>query len=139
MMGYPVPYDTTADDSAFGQEINPFGGSTEQVRPPKDEPLDFVAIQLSPDFARLRERIVRFVFPMTALFLGWYLCYVLLAAYARSFMSFQVLGAINVGLLLGLLQFVSTILITIRYVRFARREVDPDVARIQERSGVTAE
>jgi uncharacterized membrane protein (DUF485 family) len=138
-MGYPAPRAATAASPAFGQEVNPFGGSTEQVRPPKDEPLDFVAIQLSPDFVRLRERIRRFILPMTALFLGWYLCYVLLAAYARSFMSQPLFGAINVGMVLGLLQFVSTVIITFCYVRFARRHVDPEVARIRERSGVAAE
>lgn len=68
---------------------------------------------------------------MTAAFLGWYLCYVLLAAYARSFMSFQLVGEINVGLVLGLLQFVSTVVITVWYARFARKNVDPDVRRIR--------
>ena len=38
---------------------------------------------------------------------------VLLAAYARSFMSFQLIGEINIGLVLGLLQFVSTAVITV--------------------------
>ncbi len=76
---------------------------------------------------------------MTALFLGWYLCYVLLAAYARAFMSFPLIGVINVGLVLGLLQFVSTAVITLCYVRFARRKIDPAVARIRATAGVRAE
>lgn len=137
--GHPAPYGMAAAGPGNSPENTPFGGSTEQARLPNDEPVDFVAIQMSPDFVRLRERIVRFIFPMTALFLGWYFCYVLLAAYARSFMSFRLLGQINVGLVLGLLQFVSTILITYLYVRFARREIDPEVERIRERAGVAPE
>jgi uncharacterized membrane protein (DUF485 family) len=130
-MGYPAP--------TSGQEITSFGGPSGFRSAPQDGPPDFAAIQRSPDFIRLRERIRRFVFPMTALFLGWYFCYVLLAAYARSFMSYRLFGEINVGLALGLLQFVSTVLITIGYVRFARRNVDPEVLRIRERAGVPAE
>jgi hypothetical protein len=42
--------------------------------------IDFLAIQRSPEFAVLRRRLRRFVFPMSAAFFGWYLCYVLLAA-----------------------------------------------------------
>ena len=45
---------------------------------------------------------------MTGLFLAWYLLYVLLADYAHDFMSTKVVGNINIGLILGLLQFVST-------------------------------
>ena len=49
---------------------------------------------------------------MSAAFLIWYLLYVLLASYAPGFMSIKVLGNINVGLIFGLLQFVSTFVIT---------------------------
>ncbi|WP_158887367.1 DUF485 domain-containing protein, partial [Amycolatopsis anabasis] len=41
----------------------------------------------SPEFKELRTRLRKFVFPMTALFLAWYLLYVLLADYAHGFMS----------------------------------------------------
>jgi len=68
---------------------------------------------------------------MTALFLGWYLVYVLLADYAHGFMSTTLVGDVNVGLLLGLLQFVSTFLITGLYVRFANRKLDPIADRIR--------
>ncbi|WP_280386806.1 DUF485 domain-containing protein [Nocardia wallacei] len=79
----------------------------------------------SPEFQRLRRRFRLFVFPMTALFLAWYALYVLLADYAHDFMSTRVVGTINVGLILGLLQFVSTFVITGLYVRYADRELDP--------------
>ena len=91
--------------------------------------------QASPEFQALRRRLRRFVFPMSALFLGWYLAYVLLASYARPFMAIKLVGNFNVGLALGLLQFVSTFVITTLYVRFARRAVDPAAAEIRRRMG----
>ncbi|AOS60925.1 DUF485 domain-containing protein [Actinoalloteichus hymeniacidonis] len=103
---------------------------TPQPRPP--EPPAWETIQASPEFGDLRRRLRNFVFPMTALFLGWYLLYVLLADYAHEFMSIKVIGNINVGLILGLLQFVSTFLITTLYVRFANRKLDPLADRIRE-------
>ena len=92
-------------------------------------------VRASPEFRALRRRLRRFVFPMSALFLGWYLTYVLLASYAKPFMATKVAGNITVGLVLGLLQFVSTFVITTLYVRFARRSVDPAAAAIRARMG----
>ena len=89
-------------------------------------------VQLSPDFSELRRRFRNFVFPMTALFLVWYFVYVLLADYAHGFMSTKVFGNINVALILGLLQFVSTFVITGLYVRYANRKLDPQSAKIRE-------
>ena len=89
--------------------------------------------QASPEFRALRRRLRRFVFPMSALFLTWYLAYVLLASYARPFMAIKLVGNFNVGLALGLLQFLSTFVITTLYVRFAGRRIDPAAAAIRER------
>ena len=89
-------------------------------------------VQASPEFADLRHRLRRFVFPMTALFLVWYLVYVLLADYAHGFMSTKVIGNINVALILGVLQFVSTFVITGLYVRYANRRLDPQAEKIRE-------
>jgi uncharacterized membrane protein (DUF485 family) len=90
-------------------------------------------VQASPEFADLRSRLRRFVFPMSAVFLVWYLVYVLLASYAPAFMAIKVLGNINVGLIIGLLQFVSTFVITTLYVRFANKHLDPAAARIRDK------
>jgi uncharacterized membrane protein (DUF485 family) len=83
-------------------------------------------VQLSPDFSELRRRFRRFVFPMTGLFLAWYFLYVLLAAYAPGFMSHRISGNINVALLFGFGQFISTFAITMIYVRWADRRIDPE-------------
>ncbi|MTD56399.1 DUF485 domain-containing protein [Amycolatopsis pithecellobii] len=92
---------------------------------------DWKEVQASPDFVQLRHRLRTFVFPMTVLFLAWYLVYVLLAAYAPKFMATKLAGNFNVGLLIGLLQFVSTFLITWLYVRYANRKLDPVADKIR--------
>ncbi|MEV0696314.1 DUF485 domain-containing protein, partial [Saccharopolyspora sp. NPDC050389] len=92
----------------------------------------WAAAQSSPEFTTLRRRLRNFVFPVSALFLTWYLVYVLLADYAHGFMSIKLVGNINVGLVLGLLQFVSTFAITTWYVRFANRNLDPVAEEIRE-------
>jgi uncharacterized membrane protein (DUF485 family) len=89
-------------------------------------------VQASEEFAQLRARFRRFVFPVTALFLVWYFAYVLLAAYAPGFMSTKVVGNINVGLIFGLLQFVSTFAITTVYARWADKQFDPTAERLRE-------
>ena len=90
-------------------------------------------MQASPEFAELRSRLRRFVFPMSAAFMRWYLAYVLLASYAPGFMGIPVLGNINVGILVGLLQFASTFVITGLYVRYADRQLDPIAESIRTR------
>ncbi|HZE40068.1 MAG TPA: DUF485 domain-containing protein [Stackebrandtia sp.] len=98
--------------------------------PASDDP---VAVQNSPEFAALRKALRRFVFPATIAFLCWYALYVLLSAYARGFMAIKIAGNINVALLLGVLQFVSTFLIAWAYARYADKHLDPAAAAIRER------
>ena len=93
----------------------------------------YIEMQQTEEFGELRRRFRRFVFPMTALFLAWYFLYVLLAAYAPDFMSQKVYNEINVGLLFGFGQFISTFVITILYVRWADREFDPRAEALHDR------
>ena len=86
---------------------------------------EYLRVQRSDEFAHLRKTLRGFIFPMTVAFFLWYALYVLLSAYARDFMSIKLVGNINVALVLGLLQFVSTFLIAWYYSRFAARKVDP--------------
>jgi uncharacterized membrane protein (DUF485 family) len=95
----------------------------------------YVDLQNTEEFADLRRRFRAFVFPMTALFLAWYFLYVLLSTYASDFMSTKVFGNINVGLLFGLGQFVSTFVITMVYARWADREFDPRAEALHDRMG----
>jgi uncharacterized membrane protein (DUF485 family) len=107
--------------------------STSEQRTPADAQgnHNWVDVQDSPDFRELRRRLRSFVFPMAGLFLAWYLVYVLLADYAHGFMSTKVFGNINWGLILGLLQFVSTFLITTLYVRHANKNLDPMAEKLR--------
>ena len=90
-------------------------------------------VQATPEFVQLRGRVRGFAFPVTAAFLLWYLAYVLLASYARDLMATPLLGAVNLGLVIGLLQFVSTFVIAMVSVRHARRRIDPLADRIRVR------
>ena len=91
-----------------------------------------IAVQQSADFIELRKRFRAFAFPMTIVFLSWYLLYVLASGYARDFMGQEVLGNINVGYVFGLLQFASTFLIAYLYERHMDNKVDPIAARVRE-------
>ncbi|MCA4133729.1 DUF485 domain-containing protein [Arthrobacter sp. M4] len=93
--------------------------------------VDFQEVQQTPRFRELRKRHRSFVFPMAVAFLLWYFAYVLLADYAVGFMSTKVWGNVNVGLILGLLQFVSTFGITAWYVSYSNRRLDPIAQEIR--------
>ncbi len=86
---------------------------------------DFAGIQHSERFRELKKRHRSFVFPVLAAALVWYFAYVLLAGYAPEFMSTPVFGSINIGLLIGLGQVVTTFAITMIYVAYANRKLDP--------------
>ena len=96
-------------------------------------PEEYRQAQDSPEFVELRRRFRSFAVPMTVAFLVWYLLYVLLSTYAHDFMSTEVFGHVNIGILFGLLQFVSTFLITQLYVRHAGRSTDPIADEMRER------
>jgi uncharacterized membrane protein (DUF485 family) len=99
----------------------------------------YLSVQKSEDFQRLRHKLRRFIFPMTVAFFLWYLLYVLLSAYARGFMSAKIVGNINVALVFGLLQFVSTFLIAWYYARYSSRELDPVADSIRNKMEEGAE
>ncbi len=85
----------------------------------------YIDVQASEQFQRLRRMFRRFAFPMTVVFLGWYLLYVVASGWARDFMGQKLWGNINVAYVFGLLQFVSTFLISWLYSRYMTRRVDP--------------
>ncbi len=90
------------------------------------------SVQESGEFGALRKAFRSFVFPTTVAFLVWYGLYVVLSAYARGFMGTKVVGNINVALIFGLLQFVSTFLIAWLYTRWADRRLDPAAESLRE-------
>ncbi len=98
---------------------------SDTLKPEQGVNSSYLEVQKSQEFLDLRSRFRRFVFPVTGLFLGWYFLYVLLAAFAPVFMSHKLVGNLNVGLFLGLGQFVSTFVITMVYARWADKHFDP--------------
>ncbi len=85
-----------------------------------------------PEFAELRHRYRRFVIPATAAFLAWYALYVLMSIFAHDFMSTQVVGNINVALVFGLLQFVTTFALAAVYSRYSNANLDPLARQLTE-------
>ncbi|MFD8557327.1 DUF485 domain-containing protein [Streptosporangium canum] len=96
-------------------------------------------IQGEERFQELKRRFRSWAFPMTAAFLAWYLLYVVLSAWARDFMGTKVFGNINVALIFGLLQFVSTFLIAWAYSRYAEKKIDPVADEIRHEAEGTTE
>ncbi|WP_213451141.1 DUF485 domain-containing protein [Rhizomonospora bruguierae] len=99
---------------------------------PEPERGRYLAVQQSAEFAGLRKALRGFVFPATVAFFLWYALYVILSAYARGFMNTRIGDThINIALIFGLLQFVSTFLIAWYYARYAARKVDPIADKIR--------
>ena len=105
--------------------------SKAQAQLPSSE--EFAEVQQSAEFGELRRSYRSFAFPLTVAFIAWYLLYVLLSNYAGDFMGTKLFGNINVALVFGLLQFLTTFLIAWLYSRFAGRKLDPTADAIRAR------
>ncbi|MCC2279177.1 DUF485 domain-containing protein [Streptomyces morookaense] len=97
------------------------------------QPERFTQVQESPEFGELRRAHRSFAFPLTLAFVAWYLLYVLLSNYAGGFMGTRVAGNINVALVLGLAQFLTTFLIAWWYSRHAAAQLDPRAEALKAR------
>ncbi|MET9778152.1 DUF485 domain-containing protein [Streptomyces sp. NPDC006367] len=84
----------------------------------------YLEVQRSAAFQEVRGRYRRFVVPATVAFLVWYLAYVVAATAAPELMARPVAGAVNVAMLAGLGQFLTTFLLTWAYARHARLRRD---------------
>lgn len=86
---------------------------------------EYERIHATPEFSQLRKAYLGFVAPMTVGFMLWYLLYVLCSNYAPGLMNTYVFGNINIALLFGLLQFVTTFGIAYWYSQFSAKAMDP--------------
>jgi uncharacterized membrane protein (DUF485 family) len=84
----------------------------------------YLEVQRSEEFQEVRDRYRRFVFPVVAGFVGWYLLYVVAATTAPGLMAHRLAGELNVALAAGLAQFATTFLLTWAYARHARLRRD---------------
>jgi uncharacterized membrane protein (DUF485 family) len=82
-------------------------------------------LHATEEFTELKKRHSGFVVPATIAFLVWYLLYVVMSNWAHDFMSTKVVGHINVALVFGILQFVTTFVIAWLYGRYMATKVDP--------------
>jgi uncharacterized membrane protein (DUF485 family) len=99
--------------------------------PHRDDPI-YDQLHDSPDFIELRKRYRGFVIPATVAFLTWYLLYVVMSNWATGFMDNKVIGNINVALVFGLLQFVTTFLLAWLYSRFSTSKLDPLASKLDD-------
>jgi len=93
----------------------------------------YAELAASKEFAQLRRRYRGFVFPWTVAFLVWYLLYVVMSMWAHDFMSIKLVGNINVALLFGVSQFVSTFVIARLYAIHAQKSLDPLAEELEQR------
>ncbi|WP_066372676.1 DUF485 domain-containing protein [Herbidospora mongoliensis] len=96
---------------------------------------DLAALATDERFRLLKSRFRRLALTLVGAFLGWYFLYIALSAFARDFMALPAIGHVNVALLLGVLQFVSTFVLAWRYTRYARRMLDPLSAELRDEAG----
>jgi uncharacterized membrane protein (DUF485 family) len=85
------------------------------------------------EFATLRRRYRSFAIPWTVAFLAWYLLYVVMCNWATGFMDTKLFGNINVALVFGLLQFLSTFVIAYLYSKHANKHLDPLARSLEKR------
>ncbi|MFD3485890.1 DUF485 domain-containing protein [Streptomyces sp. NPDC058665] len=110
--------------SATAEPAAGIGAAEDGVRPRAAD--IYLEVQRSAAFQEVRARYRRFVVPATVAFLGWYLAYVVAATTAPDLMARPVAGAVNVAMVAGLGQFLSTFLLTWAYSRHARLHRDRD-------------
>jgi uncharacterized membrane protein (DUF485 family) len=95
--------------------------------------IDWEAIEASPEFQELVRTKRSFVLPGTIFFLAWYMGFILLTAYAESFMSERVYEGLTVGYCLALTQFVMVLVLGLLYLKRADDVYDPLAAKAIER------
>ncbi|CAN5220110.1 DUF485 domain-containing protein [soil metagenome] len=98
--------------------------NSRHTRAVEEDPI-YAQLSQSDEFKELRKRYRGFVIPWTVAFLVWYLLFVVMSNWAPDFMSIKLVGNINVALVFGLLQFVSTFALAWFYSRYSTAKLDP--------------
>ncbi|ARE74139.1 DUF485 domain-containing protein [Streptomyces sp. NPDC059558] len=117
-------YDALAVGWGEGEETSQPAPAPGGGRPAPGASDIYLEVQRSPAFQEVRSRYRRFVVPATTGFFLWYVAYVVAATAAPGLMARPVVGAVNVAMLAGLGQFLSTFLLTWAYARHARLRRD---------------
>ena len=93
----------------------------------------FAALQRSATFARLRYRSRRYLAAMSALFLGAVVVMVFLAGWKPESLALQVIGHVNLGLLLAAGLILLPAAVCAIHLCYTGRRLDPLASRIRER------
>ena len=84
----------------------------------------YLEVQRSEAFQEVRSRYRKFVIPGLVLFFTWYVGYLVTAQTAPGLMARPVAGPVNVAMVAGIGQFLTTFLFTWAYARHARLRRD---------------
>ncbi|MFR9756361.1 DUF485 domain-containing protein [Streptomyces sp. TR06-5] len=124
------------DRAARRARTAPTGGPPVKETPPAARAgasRSYRDVQGSAEFGALRRAHRSFAFPLTVAFISWYFLYVLLSIYAGGLMGTEVVGNVNVALVFGVAQFLSTFVIAWWYSRHAATKLDPPADAIKSR------
>ena len=94
---------------------------------------EVIAMSKSEEFADLKTRFRGFTVPAIILALLWFFAYLVVATVFPEAMALEVGGGFNIGLVLGIAQFVTTFMITWMYVKFANKNLEPRQSAIREK------
>ena len=89
------------------------------------EGTDWRAVEESPELEQLTESRRRVVIPLLAVFVVWYGGFLILTAYAHSFMGKSIYRGFTVGYALALSLIVMTWLLAWLYIRAANTRLEP--------------
>lgn len=118
----PAPGRGDQDGTGGAAALDASGAAEPDPRPSAAD--IYLEVHRSDAFREVRRRYRRFVAPAALAFLLWYLAYVVAATTAPALMARPVAGAVNVAMVAGLGQFLTTFLLTWAYARHARLRRD---------------
>ncbi|MFI1227243.1 MULTISPECIES: DUF485 domain-containing protein [unclassified Streptomyces] len=119
-----VPPTGWGDGDGAGGVASPDASGAAEPEPAPRAADIYLEVHRSAAFREVRRRYRRFVAPAALAFLLWYLAYVVAATTAPELMARPVAGAVNVAMVAGLGQFLTTFLLTWAYARHARLRRD---------------
>ncbi|HKQ00405.1 MAG TPA: DUF485 domain-containing protein [Actinomycetes bacterium] len=91
------------------------------------------AVGKDPEMVELERRHRRFVWPVTAFFLVYYMLLNILAGTSPGLMGTKVFGEFTFGYLFALSQFVMAFVVAWVYSRWAARRIDPLATDLREK------
>ncbi|WP_229826226.1 DUF485 domain-containing protein [Nocardiopsis terrae] len=119
---------------SVGEGARPRGGRSARLRAEADMAHACERMSVDPRFVKLRRRFALQAGALVGAFLFSYTAYLLLSAYARDFMSVQIVDSVNVALVLGVGQFLLTFVLAWAFGRFSTLSIDPLAEEIRDRA-----